>query len=291
MFSIIAVIAAIIIKVVTTTYILFLHPVQSISAIPGNWRRVVLSTDSATYPELLPGLHHYLDINPLSSLDNISVLRLVGIFRPSFGDDKGFVKTLIVGAILLLFVIIYTPAIAYRWSVKSTAVIWSPLLWIFKPFKGPESLMHFARGVVTLAVYKITRAYSILILCLFTTKVTTWIFWHYWENTLRKIPGWFIVDSYLMADRIALWHITAAVSSFLSLWIWVQATEYIHDFESGKDVPTAWFERVFRASFVSRNFLGVYTALCTVYITISIASKLDLPPLHILVFPWNNPMR
>jgi hypothetical protein len=63
-------------------------------------------------------------------------------------------------AVLLIALPIIIPALVYRWSIKMTALIWSPLVWAFRPLAQNENIMVFARKVVDLSIYKVGRIYS-----------------------------------------------------------------------------------------------------------------------------------
>lgn len=46
-------------KIAIAVHNFLMHPLGSLGAIPRNWRRVVLCTDTATAPEIIPGIAQY----------------------------------------------------------------------------------------------------------------------------------------------------------------------------------------------------------------------------------------
>ncbi|MEO5340323.1 MAG: hypothetical protein H7837_07385 [Magnetococcus sp. MYC-9] len=91
-----------------------LHLWQGVLAMPDNWRRMAWILDSNHPPELVPGLS--LWTRALSLAEIQAVLRARGLLRRLFG--------------LSAFLCFFLPAIVYRWSLKSTAWLYWPLLYV-----------------------------------------------------------------------------------------------------------------------------------------------------------------
>ena len=110
-------------------------PVAGIRAILRNWWRIAVATDFCRSPQFLPLPNDSAvvkrlavvvdagDIYPLFSLTLGTKIRPIGIQ----GWNRYFLAWS--SKWLLILPIVGLPAILYRWSLKSTAIIWFPLLW------------------------------------------------------------------------------------------------------------------------------------------------------------------
>ena len=99
------------------------HPIQSCTTVPENWRRIVLSTDTATTPEYFPGSN----VGPLT------------IFEGWYHENciqKWFRATAFFG--------LYPITAAYRWSVKATCLIYLPLIWLVETARFSPHSVHDA---------------------------------------------------------------------------------------------------------------------------------------------------
>ncbi|MGY3452535.1 hypothetical protein ACVILH_004877 [Bradyrhizobium sp. USDA 4353] len=254
---------------------LTLRPMESIAAIPDNWRKIVLCTDVTTLPELAPGLED------LATFSEIFIVRFSDVpLEPSLGRAK-----YAAGLFYLLF-FVYAPASAYRWSIKSTSLIWSPLLWAFRPIQAKEDPLQLAQQIQVLSIYRISRLYSAGVLSLFAAKLYLFVAWSSLKETAQRIPGWDTIAHYLVPEAIPGWHIAAATNAALTWVIFLNAERYTLN---GAHYDRAQLSniRVFLAiSFTTRNFLTIYTATCTLYLTITLATAIDVSKIRIIGFPW-----
>ena len=145
LFMVVFAFLCLIVKVAVGIWMLIRHPILSVSAIPNNWRRLVLCTDSVAPPEFLPGSREILDkFYEVTRRDEVS-----GTDQEHFGildidrhweryrskTNKSFIDYFGYLPPLIMFSV---PAVAYRFSLKSTAIVWSPLLWELSPNLGDE---------------------------------------------------------------------------------------------------------------------------------------------------------
>jgi hypothetical protein len=269
------------IKIGVSVYNAATRPVESIAAIPSNWRRVVLCTDSATIPEILAGIEEY------NEKDNV-----LGIFRLS-NISAGMIHSDTQADILVLFsflflIVVYIPSILYRWSLKCTALLWSPLLYVFKPMGRNENPARIARGIIDLGSYKIARGYAAIVMLLFLCKVYIWLYFDRFADQFEIVPGSVIISSYLVPRSIAVWHIAAVTNACLTWWLYIRATRYLHESNSEDGEQKRNIEQYFIRIFIIRNILAVYTALCILYITVWLAAVIRFPPLRAIIFPWQT---
>jgi hypothetical protein len=184
------------------------------------------------------------------------------------------------------FLLIYILAGLYRWSLKSTALIWSPLVWAFRPIRASESTLQFVRGLLTLSIYRFARWYSGLVLILFAGKFYIWLTWIEIAGKLKVIYGWSLISSYLLPESIPLWHLSAVANGLLTWMIYFRAERYLHLVNSGVAVSDNAMDRFLTVTFYTRNVLSIYTAICTLYITKELAGIVELPTIRLIGFPW-----
>jgi hypothetical protein len=253
-------------------------PVDAIGSIPENWRKVVLCTDTATLPELLPGA---ADLP-----GGTEMLRALpfdfGFWVPEAETSSAFTWVLAI----LVSLPILIPATLYRLSLKSTALIWSPLVWAFRPIRNEEDPFVFAKGVVSLSFFKISRTYSALIMVLFVAKLGFFLMWARLDEIFDKTPVRDLLITYLAPASMPLWHVTAMINACLTWIIFFRAEKYIHLAENGVSVSKAAMSSFFKGTFVARNIFSIYTALCTLYIAVRLATHFNAPGLDFLLVPW-----
>lgn len=116
--------------IMTRSLATFSHPLAGLQAIPTNWRHLVWHSDLRDPPELVPG--H----------DDTSFRVLVEEFKEG---GQGFNDYLLY---FLIFFIFYLPVLLWRWSIKSTAWFYLPLLWVGRGWQNihGEELLIWAKG-------------------------------------------------------------------------------------------------------------------------------------------------
>ncbi|MHB8158224.1 MAG: hypothetical protein ACYDEQ_12645, partial [Desulfocucumaceae bacterium] len=154
------IIIATITRIFSIIITLIRNPIYSIKNIPANWNKVVLSTDIFSPPQIFPGIE-------FSEPGSDDVKDLTITWRDivfSIMEERIIIKAIIytIIFILCLFPITLTSYI-YRWSIKSTSLIWSPLIWILRtPSTG--DLIYRLNQINEAAIYKVIRYYSALVI-------------------------------------------------------------------------------------------------------------------------------
>jgi hypothetical protein len=158
-------------RVCAIVYSIVRDPLRSIRQVPVNWKTVVLSIDSFHVPEMIPGIEKIQD-GPLSELKARNIVKIE--VDPFYIVDlkPTTILYILIGIIFnkTLFLIALIPAYLYRFSLKSTAFIWSPLLWVMSI---AEDQMPVDRRLIVIcktAWYKISRWYSLFIIIMFALK-------------------------------------------------------------------------------------------------------------------------
>lgn len=281
--EVVVVFLSFVIKALVALTSVLTRPVETLAAIPRNWRDIVFCTDIATPPELLPGLDDYKEDDV--GIGQFKVGRMVTAIFSDLGPSRSVAAVSILLGIPYLL-IIYIPASLYRWSLKSTAIIWSPLVWAFRPISGADDPRQFARGIINLGIYKIARAYSAVIFLFLCFKAIIFLLWFQITSEMEALPSWKIISSYLLPTSIPAWQVAALINVLLTWWVYTRATWYVHQADGGQQFDLKSAARFFQRTFIVRNILSVYTSLCTLYITVTIATAIRLPALQPIFFPW-----
>jgi hypothetical protein len=264
------------VKFAITVLNLVLHPLELLRALPGNWRRVVLCTDLFAMPELFPGIEETGD-------SSIEIFK-VSWWIKGLEEDYAIVRYAIGGPSVA---VLYAFAGLYRWSLKSTALIWSPLLWAFRPLKAADHLVPFARGILYLTPYRVARWYSGIVIGLFVGKMAIFVLWYQVSAWFESWPAWPLLNHYLASDQLPLWQVASFASAVISFWVFVRAETVVHQADNKIFTEEGKERRFFQITFWIRNLLSAYTSICVLYITVRLAEVVRLPPLHPLVFPWS----
>ncbi|MEK6259009.1 MAG: hypothetical protein AABP62_10375 [Planctomycetota bacterium] len=227
------------------------HPVQCLLAIPENWRRIVLATDSHTPPEFLPGD----DEGPLILL-----------------DDWHQGNVIIRWFCLTAFLGLYPLTAAYRWSVKATCLIYLPLVWLVNTARyTPGSMRQSLEDYLADDIQFVRRVLAPLAMVALAFKIT--LLWYVndaavWlkENAplwlLKMLRDW---DHYIVPHQVPLWQIAPAVNGALAIGLWFYARYVLRMKERGPSERTVLI--VWRTVTTVILLLSLYTIGCTVLIT------------------------
>ncbi|WP_299864343.1 hypothetical protein [uncultured Hoeflea sp.] len=117
--------------IMTRSLATFSHPLAGLKAIPTNWRHFVWHSDLRAPPELLPG--HKAT----------ALLVFLGEIKAAASQDP--FRYLLYPIALPIF---YLPVLLWRWSIKSTAWFYLPLLWVGRGWQNihGEELLIWAKG-------------------------------------------------------------------------------------------------------------------------------------------------
>jgi hypothetical protein len=265
-------------KVYCTFVNLLIHPFEALGSIPSNWRRVVLCTDSATVPELIPGIEQYRTTNTLMEGAKFSV---------NFKLYKaGFISNALDIYWHAKYLTIMIPAVTYRLSLKSTALVWSPLIWVVRPVTAQRDAFSSMRYLLKRGLSALSRGYSAVIMALFAGKI--YLFFNFFQLSAKasEFPGWNLFSKYIVPERIAFWQVAAFINAMLTWLLYLVADHFWHEHTEGSEIPESTLAQVFTSVFMFRNILSVYTAICTLYITALAASQAQWPAFKFEFAPW-----
>jgi hypothetical protein len=268
-----------VIKFRATLRSLFCFPRETIRAIPGNWKKIALCTDFGAVPEILPGT----ETMPFKG-------EIVGKFGGIFFDRKFWQEFLTTPLYLNIpTIIVHLSALiisfSYRWSLKSTALIWSPLLWYMRPIYPAADLEYRLAQILQLAMSKVSLWYSAFFVCLFLAKVYILAYAGKYMAVIDRILGWPLLRSLFEPAGIPLWQLVAVLNATSAILIFFVADYLQHALKHGRQLPVQAIIGTDRIVSNFRNTATCYTLLCTLYVSVQ-ETGVSLPPIGLKLFPW-----
>jgi hypothetical protein len=269
------------------------HGPRMIRAIPGNWWRVVVATDFVESPEFLP------DPMEASSSDTQGELNWeVYRWLDEASKDPVFRRRVLLVVGMLPFACI---AFSYRLSLKSTALVWFPLLWALRPVK-PANLdwrKHLEIGA-ELGKTRFVGAVSALCILFLAAKYVLWTGRHglaleaeAWRDLLRSWSS-ALADSaladglvgYVRPGALPLWQVAMLLNSLLGIFVWWKVRTWLAYFRH--DVPPSdkSITRTLAVTFFFRRLLTSYVIVCNGFMALQLARRFPVPEIGWRMFPW-----
>jgi len=271
-------------------------PGKSIAAIPGNWWRLALATDVFTSPEILPEpLNEGFPATKMALPTDFRVYHMFSKMpKEPFADPFECIE------LIAAFTVIAPVAFAYRISVKSTALVWFPLLWALKPLKSTHtSWAQYLAVESRLKAPQLIAFWSTTCLVLLGAKYVLWLSRYELASSTDGLrttleqwgwgsaPGlieWAI--AIIRPGSVPRWQIATAINSILGLYIWAMMRRWHVEFEIGHGPTDEHVDRVFAITFFIRRLLTTYVVLCNGYFVLRMAQKLPILPIGPEFFPW-----
>lgn len=221
------------------------HPLRTLSAMPANWRRLVLATDSCTQPQVLPdesGLPWRYD---------------------GYASDiieQWFELTNSIALYLLMAV--------YRWTVKATSLVYLPLLWLVELARvSPRSMYDYLADYqqsdwkrIRLVVSSITIIAFISKLLLLAT-VDEFAEWWNANGALR------FLKVYIAPHEIPWWQVASAINGAIAITLWLHARALLLAWRRGRGPSEAAALATWRVAAPLSALLSIYSIGCTALIT------------------------
>lgn len=278
-------ISAFIIRIVATIVTLIIHPIKSLKAIPDNWYRFSFSMDSSIPPELIPGID-----DKATSADAFSFPKYFKFITSDGGvlrfDNLGI---LLSTSPLILFG--YLPAIAYRLSLKSTTLIYIPLIWKVKgTFLAFEKLDTWLEYIKDSVWEKTVRWYSLALFAFFLLQLIAsmcianlnQLLFDYMGESLVTILG-----VYIYVANFELWHGVALFNATITLAMFYYGDGLKLKIKDGQAVSEEATMNLISSVFFIRGMLGLYTVACEFYIVYTNRYLIKIPPFVIKVLPFD----
>jgi hypothetical protein len=274
------------IKILCSIKVFFRKPLQSITSIPGNFYKYVFVIDLFQSPEVIPGSTEIKETK-FVYLNLYNIARTVlGEVLKSFEGRSYFLLDITFGVvIILIFIPMLGFAIAFIFSIKSTALLWLPLLWIIYQSKPGANVVDRIRLNLTLASTKLMLTYSIFVLIGFILKLG--LLFEVWKFTQLQ---WFgpleVLATRLVAPyALPLWQVTSALNAGLAWAYFFLAQRYLLAQNTTEAPPETRIKREYVAFQVVRTAFSLYAIACTLYIAAATAWQTRWPPIHLILFP------
>ena len=231
----------------------FRHPVASVTAIPANWFQIAFCMDSRRAPELIP------DVD--SSNDDDEYLPLT--FATAWGVVRDEPKLRWKPIPLIVFIgLWYGPSIIYRWSLKSTTLVYLPLVWAATVSRNDAlSIRQRLAGIMTSEIERVTRWYSAYVLIVrtaipfaFAVQLQSVI------HALNEFIGPELVDYWLFMGNVHAWHVARTVSAAITFALFFAADSALRRLDNNQPLNEGFVETAVSLALFVRSLLGVYLA-------------------------------
>lgn len=292
------VVTSVLIRVFATISHALGHPLSAISAIPKNWSKTVLATDSSISPEWMPLPDEekvFLDTRwPSEALTFFRIYDLVGeMTEIAFGADDDFVGGALAVAVFGPFVAMaFLCATTYRLSIKSTALIWLPIIWALAPVRHGEPVDKYIRLFLRSDLMRFVGLFSVAEIALFVLKYAFFVAEHRlamdgaaWEPILGERLAMFFV-AFARPGQIPLWQVGATVNAVLFVIAYLWARSLRNRAEEGIPLDGGRVDRTFGALLQVRRLFTSYAIACNLYAAVQLAKRLPVPSFGSRVFPW-----
>jgi hypothetical protein len=175
-------------------------------------------------------------------------------------------------------------AISYRLSLKSTALLWYPLIFVIdSAYDSRQSVSSRVDEFRRSAIWKLTRMVSWLSLVLFALKLLVLPHMIDWWNARAWTP---ILNVWLMPLVIHPWHIAIALNAALALAMYyfvIEPAPRMLEQAIWKPETLGTGLRVF---LIARGILSYYTIAVGIYLTVYAVSKMHGLRWASNLFPW-----
>lgn len=243
------------------------HPLTTFGAIPANWRRVALATDLHHAPEMVPGIDKGDGHSGFRFADAWPEFRRM-TRAPELRRVRHVLSS-IVFAVLL--VVMYVPTLLYRWSLKSTSVVYFPLLWAaFKGRRGGDTPAQQLETIATDQGERLVRWYAGIVLIFLT--VLPFVLAAPLHPIIAPVQSAFgvdLVDFWLFTGEIKLWHVVRVINAGITMGLFLFADKALRRIKYGRAHSDERVHAIIGICLFVRAFLGVYLSAKLLHIVVT----------------------
>ncbi len=207
-------------------------------------------------------------------------------------EDPLIVKIILVPTFILIICLGFLPlailSFTFRFTIKSTSIIWLPLLWVLYQSRPGANVSDRIDLMVRQAWYKVILAYSILVLLVLAFKAAL-LFgaWQFFDlHTLGPLGS--MITRMIAPLKVPLWQVASGANAVLALAFFFRADRHLLARNTSQALPTAWIELEYVCFQVTRTTLSMYAIVCVLYIATSTAWEAVWPPVELILFPWTG---
>lgn len=285
---------ALFIKIFATVFTVLQRPLYSIKEIPLNWFRIAFAVDIKHPPEILPGIETFHQ-DEFARLDTFRWKAFIDFIHESFENISSESEseppiTLVLNILFFyvlfpvtLFICLFIPAYLYRFSLKSTTLIYFPLIWLIgKKDQKQDDINLIVADLLDSKFERVKYHYSwfaILILTIFPLCLS-----FYWQNLINIPSEKGVLIYFFPLEQIGSWHITRVVSALITIALIVfldkRRVHLNYHGHSFGQVETFFIKLAKRI----RTVLSIWTLACGFYIIMSIVDWTTFPLIKWLPF-------
>jgi hypothetical protein len=208
-------VTATLIKMVATLTIACKHPVSSIAAVPGNFYRYCLCMDISTTPELVPGVSVECPSTSAIRPEVRDVLVPYATLSRAWTSHR---QSLFWPAAIVFFIVVMAPAMAYRFVVKASVIIYWPLLLSSMTFFCGDG-KSMRRTVRFSTSSWIRRVLALVNIFAFALKVVAYSLLTQWPSAQTlPLPVRVFIDRFVVPSSVPWWQ-WASVVNALCVWV------------------------------------------------------------------------
>ena len=257
---------SLIIKFAATTFtcfqqLLLRHSGNCLQVIPLNWYRIVLATDMRHPPELLPGIESPRYQALIDKLSDVRFSKWMGDLTTQ--SDVSGKMPLVIAAIIL-----FLPALLYRWSLKSSALFYLPFLWIIgTPARRHRLQLHLDEQLTlwkesALAMIGLIYAFIVVI---FLTAVPLFFRIQLQHLALPQHQLIDLIVPFFMTFEWEAWHVARLLGALITIGTWFYVDNILIQRRFRQEVGDTEAQVIFHLLRV-RQLLSLFTLGCGFYV-------------------------
>ncbi len=294
------------------------HPISGIKTFPRNWVEIVFRTDMFVKPEIVSGTGVFVPVYKdgvvgFSGAKSFFVFLIAAFFLLLFsiGISKlmvyftsNSVSLLIELFSAIVLSVIYVVSIfvsialfslcfgaimcavgsiAYRVSVKSSAIVWLPLIFGYKNYNEKFVIEERVDEICNSAWFKLKRCIAVGILIGILIKLVVVQQYIEWWNSLALAN---ILNVFVMPGKLHVWHIASVFNAALALFVYY----FVADRAESKIKYERWsvdrVQKIFRYSSFFSGVLSFYTIAVGLVLVVSAALKIPGIDFDASLFPF-----
>ena len=173
----------------------------------------------------------------------------------------------------------------YRWSLKSTSLIWSLFIWrawpAFEPRRKAQMRLVYIRDSV---LSKVTLAYGILIALVIALKYAAMLLWH--DLLASASQHWHRVAIHVAQPlQISVWQLSAVASTLVSVGLFIYADRELLRRKENRGLNDRRVNRVISIAAIIQGVLGAYSSIVLLIILYRVVLEMEPFPIELRWLP------
>ena len=282
-----------IIKILATLASFFSHLPELILVIPYNFYKYVFTVDLFLSPQVVPEADQIYDLDKyptiLSEFNNVYDIPKFLITSATETTLVG--KTIGMFCVMLVLIPIILLSFSFRFAIKSTAILWLPLLWLIYQSRPGESVINRMDYHLHTPWYIMTLMYSGFVVLGGALKIALYIGVWRFINLQSFGPVGELATRLVAPTELPGWQIASFINALLA-WafgFWAVPQLRAHAKHSTEARSEASLRREYTGFQAVRTTLSLYSIACTFYIAASTAWQTEWPAIRFVIFPWTSP--